>query len=165
MKKKMLLLSGAALIVLVLAGLAGATFVSAQEPTPTPTVPFGWRGAGRGWGGRGGFGWAGGGDWTMFDTAAEALGLTPVELFTELHAGKTLEEIAEAKGVDIETVYDAMDAVRAEAQKQAIEQAVEDGKISQEHADWMLEGLEKGFFPGGRGFGHGWGKGFRSNSE
>lgn len=148
MKKKIILLSGIALIVLLLAGLAGATLVSAQEPTPTPTVPsFGWRGRGFL------FGWARGGNWTMFDTAAEALGLTPVELFTELHSGKTLEEIAEAKGVDIETVYDALDAARAEAQKQAIQQAVEDGKISQEQADWMLEGLEKGFFPMRRGFG------------
>lgn len=159
-KKKLFLVSGAALVVLVLASLAAATFVFAQEPTPTPTVPF--KGRGPGWGC---FGWARGGDWTMFDKAAETLGLTPVELFTELHSGKTLEEIAEAKGIDVQTVYDAMEAVRVEAQKQAIQQAVEDGKISQEQADWMLEGLEKGFFPGGRGFGRGWGKGFRPNNE
>jgi len=159
-KKKLFLVSGAALVVLVLAGLAAATFVFAQEPTPTPTVPF--KGRGPGWGC---FGWARGGDWTMFDKAAETLGLTPVELFTELHSGKTLEEIAEAKGIDIQTVYDAMESVRVEAQKQAIQQAVEDGKISQEQANWMLEGLEKGFFPGGRGFGRGWGKGFRPDNE
>lgn len=153
MMKKILLLSGIALIVLLLAGLAGATLVSAQEPASTPTaLSFGRRGGGR----SGGFlfGGARGGNWTMFDTAAEALGLTPVELFAELHDGKTLEEIAEAQGVEVETVYDAVDAARAEAQKQAIEQAVEDGKISQEQADWMLEGLEKGFFPMRRGFGH-----------
>lgn len=154
-KKRLLLLAGVALIVLLLAGLAGATIVTAQEPTPTPTVPFGWRGRGPAWGGfgRGFFGWAGGGQWTMFDTAAEALGLTPVELFTELHAGKTLEEIAKAQGVDVQTVYDAMNANRVEAQKQAIQQAVEDGNMTQEQADWMLEGLEKGFFPMRGGFG------------
>jgi uncharacterized membrane protein len=154
-KKRILLLSSVALTVLVLAGLAGVTIVSAQEPTPTPTAPFKWGGRGPGWGGfgRGGFGWAGGGQWTMFDTAAEALGLSPEELFAELHAGKTLDEIAEAQGVDVQTVYDAMNANRVEAQKQAIQQAVEDGNMTQEQADWMLEGLERGFFPGGRGFG------------
>jgi transposase len=142
MKKKLLILAGVALIVLLLAGLAGATFVFAQEPTPP--IPFGWHGGGRGMGGfgRGGFGWAGGGQWTMFDTAAEALGLTPEELFAELHAGKSLDEIAEAKGVDVQTVYDAMNAARGEAMQQALQQAVEDGRITQEQADQMIERLE-----------------------
>ena len=142
MKKKLLIGAGVALIVLLLAGLAGAALVFAQEPTPP--VPFG--GHGGGWGrggfGRGGFGWAGGGQWTVFDTAAEALGLTPEEFFAELHAGKSLDEIAEAKGVDVQTLYDAMNAARAEAEKQAIQQAVEDGRITQEQADQMLERLE-----------------------
>jgi hypothetical protein len=43
--------------------------------------------------------------------------------------------------------------------QQAIEQAVEDGRLSQEQADWLLKGLEQGLFPMGRGFGHGWGEG------
>jgi len=155
-KKSLILLAGVALVVLLLAGLAGAALVFAQEPTPT--VPFGRHGGGWGRGGfgPGGFGWAGGGQWTMFDKAAEALGLTPEGLFTELHAGKSLAEIAEAKGVDVQTVYDAMNAARAEAEKQAIQQAVEDGRISQEQANWMLQGLEKGWM-GGHGFGRGFG--------
>jgi hypothetical protein len=144
MKKKLLIGAGVALIVLLLAGLAGATFVFAQEPTSP--VPFG--GHGGGWGrggfGRGGFGWPGGGQWTMFDTAAEALGMTPEELFAELRTGKSLAEIAEAKGVDVQTVQDAMSAARGEARKQAIQQAVEDGRMTQEQADQMLERLESG---------------------
>jgi len=142
MKKKLLIGAGVALIVLLLAGLAGATFVFAQEPTPP--IPFGWHGGGRGMGGfgRGGFGWAGGGQWTMFDTAAEALGLTPEELFAELHAGKSLDDIAEAKGVDVQTVYDAMSAARGEAMQQALQQAVEDGRLTQEQADQMIGRLE-----------------------
>jgi len=154
-KKRLILLASVALVVLLLAGLAGAALVFAQEPTPT--VPFGRHGGwGRGGLGPGGFGWAGGGQWTMFDKAAEALGLTPEGLFTELHAGKSLAEIAEAKSVDVQTVYDAMNAARAEAEKQAIQQAVEDGRISQEQANWMLQGLEKGWW-GGRGLGRGFG--------
>jgi len=31
--------------------------------------------------------------------------------------------------------------------------------MSQEQADWMREGPEKGFFPIRRGFGRGWGRG------
>jgi len=142
MKKKLLIGAGVALVVLLLAGLAGAAFVFAQEPTPP--IPFGWHGGGHGMGGfgRGGFGWARGGMWTMFDTAAEALGLTPEEFFAELRAGKSLAEIAESKGVDVQTVYDAMNAARGEAMQQAIEQAVEDGRLTQEQADQMIERLE-----------------------
>jgi hypothetical protein len=159
MKKKLLIGAGVALIVLLLAGLGGAAFVFAQEPTLP--IPFGWHGGGRGMGGfgRGGFGWAGGGPWTMFDTAAETLGLTPEELFAELRAGKSPAEIAEERGVEIETVYDAVSAARSEVMQQAIEQAVEDGRLGQEQADWLLKGLEQGLFPMGRGFGHGWGEG------
>jgi predicted DNA-binding protein YlxM (UPF0122 family) len=109
----------------------------------------------------------GGGRWTMFDTAAEALGLTPVEFFTELHEGKSLDEIAEEQGIEMDAVRDAIDAARDEALQQAIEQAVEDGNMTQERADWMLEGLEQGFLPRGRGFGRGrgWGRGPRPEGE
>jgi hypothetical protein len=164
-KKRLFLLSGAALVALLLVGLIGVIAVSAQEPTPEPQVPFGWHGArgGRGGFGCGMFGLGRGDQWTMFDVAAEALGLTPEELFAELHAGKSLDEIAEEQGVDIEVVQDAMNAARVETMRQAIEQAVEDGNMTQEQADWMLEGLEQGFFPKrgqspARGLGHarGW---------
>jgi hypothetical protein len=161
-KKRLVWLSGAALVALLLVSLVGVTTVFAQEPTPETEAPFGRRGRGRGMGGFGGgmFGGARGGQWTMFDTAAEALGLTPEELFAELHAGKTLEEVAEAQGVEMEAVHDALQAARGEAMRQAIEQAVEDGKMSQEQADWMLEGLEQGFAPMGMGRGFGRGRGW-----
>jgi hypothetical protein len=105
--------------------------------------------------GRGLFGFGHGGLWTMFDTAAEALGLTPDELFGELHGGKTLDEVAEAQGVEMETVREALSAAREAAMRDAIAQAVEDGNMSQEQADWLLEGLDNGFMPRGRGCGRG----------
>ena len=80
-------------------------------------------------------------------------------LFAELRAGKTLAEIAEAQGVEMEAVHEALQAARGEAMRQAIEQAVEDGKMSQEQADWMLEGLEQGYAPMGMGRGFGRGRG------
>jgi len=125
-----------------------ATTASAQETEPTPGPA--WDEGGRGWFGRGG------GSWTVFDTIAEALGLTPNELFTASHdEGKSVSEIAEERGVDLETVQDAVNASRADAQREAIAQAVEDGRMTQEQADWMLEGIEQGFHPGGRGMGRG----------
>ena len=87
---------------------------------------------------------------------------SPESFFAELHEGKTLEEIAEKQGVEIEDVHDAINAARGEAMRDAIEQAVENGRITQEQADWLLEGLEQGFFPMGRSFrfGHGMTGGF-----
>jgi len=120
----------------------------AQEPTPTPHGGFGF--------GRG-FGLMGHGDWSTFDAAAEALGLSPEQLFTELHAGKTLTDLATEKGVDLQAVQETMAAARQEAMQQAIEQAVTDGQISREQADWMLQGIEQGWMGGRGGRGHGWG--------
>jgi len=121
-----LLVVGALAVVLVGSALA-------QEPTPPDPLDkqFGdW--------GRGGLGPFGGDRWMMFDTTAEVLGLTPEELFAELHAGKTLAEVAEAQGVELEAVQDALQAARVEA----IEKAVEDGTLTQEQADRMLNRLE-----------------------
>jgi len=145
------ILGTAGALVLLVGGLSVSS-VSAQEITPPDDdAPAGgiW-----GWG-RGLFGFGRGGQWTMFDTAADVLGLTPLELFSELHGGETLEEVAEAQGVEMETVQEALSAAREEAQRDAIAQAVEDGTMTQEQADWLLEGMENGYMPQGRGFGHG----------
>jgi hypothetical protein len=150
-KKTLVLLSGAMLVALLLTGLVGVSAVFADEPTPEAEAPFGGRGGGHRGGLFGGFG----GEWTTFDTVADTLGLTPVELFTELHGGKTLEEVAEAKGVEMEAIQDALQAAHEAAMRERIEQAVEDGTMSEEQGDWMLEGLENGYGPMGRGFDHG----------
>ena len=147
-KKRLMLLSSGALVALLLVGLAGGTLVFAQDTDPATGGP--------GPGGRGDMlGW-GGGSWAQFDVAAEALGLTPNELFIELHdEGKTLTEVAEGQGVEIEAVQDALNASRIESRRQSIAEAVEDGTMTQEQADWLLEGLEKGFMGGGHGMGQG----------
>jgi hypothetical protein len=44
--------------------------------------------------------------------------------------------------------------------RDAIAQAVEDGEMTQDEADWRLEGLEQGYMSG-RGFGRGFGRGMR----
>jgi len=154
MGKKWLIFAGLGLTA-VLVVLAVGLPALAQGTTPTPSAPT--HKGGFGWGK--GFGFRGGGSWQDFAVAG-ALGLTPEQLFSELHAGKTLDEIAKEKGVDMQKVYDAMQASQTAAMKAEIEQAVKDGKLTQEQADWLLKGLELGFLPRGRGFGHGFGFGF-----
>jgi hypothetical protein len=149
MNKRTKILAGA-LVVLALVVAVGVGTVMAQETTPTPKTPLSGGRCGFGWGMMGG-GW--GGSWTTFDAVAKALGLTPEQLFSELRSGKSLEAIAEAKGVDMTAVNDAIKAAQAEAQKAAIEQAVKDGKLTREQADWLLKGYDLGLMGRGMGFG------------
>ena len=104
---------------------------------------------------RGHFGGRMGGRMGDQEVLAEQLGLTVDELAAELQAGKTIAELAEEKGVDLQTVYDATNDAQVEAIKANIQQAVEEGRMTQDQADWMLQGLEQGFMPGERGFAHG----------
>ena len=75
---------------------------------------------GPGMGGRGhGFGLGGG-----IDAAATALGVTKDELKTELGAGKTIADIATAKGVVVQTVIDAIVAAETTELTQRVTDAV-----------------------------------------
>ena len=93
--------------------------------------------------------------------AAKVLGMTTADLTTQLQNRKTLSDLATAKGVTLQSVQDAISAAhRAEVTAQ-INQAVTSGQITQDKANWLLEGLNKGYLdgPGGFGFGHGFGFG------
>src|SRR3972149_5665644 len=119
---------GVAAVVGVVA-LVGVAAVFAQPPAP-PQTPGG---SGPGWMG-GGFGLMAEYRDLIHTQIAEALGLTLDELNAELAAGKTPFVIAQEKGIDFAKVQEAMQAAHAEALKQA----VDDGKLTQEQADWML---------------------------
>lgn len=160
LKKFTVVLGVLALVAILTVVSVGAAF--AQTTTPpaqaTPTTPdqsttgkLG-RGLGLGFGLRGG-------DTATFDAVAQALNLTPTQLFEQLHSGKTLSEIAEAQGVDLATITAAANASRVQAMKDRIAAAVAAGTITQEQADWMLEGIEKGYTSGGKGLGFGFGGG------
>lgn len=142
MKTKKSILIGGVLVALLVTVLVGATSVFAQEPASMLMH-------GRGPGGGRGLGLAG------LQMAAEALDMTTDELIGELRSGKTLEEIAEEAGVDYADVQAAIQEAAQTEFRNRIQQAVDDGTITQEHADWLLEGLEKGFIGGGNGFGFG----------
>ena len=73
------------------------------------------------------------------ETAATALGMTTDELREALSAdGATLASVAEAQGVDVQVVIDAL---VAEAQEH-LDQAVADGRITQAEADEKAADLE-----------------------
>jgi hypothetical protein len=148
MKNKKSILIGGLLVALLVIGVIGATSVYAQAPTNTPLHeggPGGGRGRGLGQ--------------PELEAAAKVLGMTTDELSTALQSGKTLEQLAQDANVDVQDVQDAIQAAHTTEMRSRIQQAVTDGTITQENADWLLEGLDKGFIsgPGAFGFGHGFG--------
>jgi hypothetical protein len=157
MKNKMLIVIGGLLAALLVVGVVGATVGYAQS---SPTTLFNGRGPGDG--GRGGphLGQV------ELEAAAKALDMTADELSSALKDGKTLQDVADEAGVAFEDVQAAIQAAHAVEMRDRIQQALKDGKITQANADWLLEGLDKGYIgtPGGFGFGgprggHGFGEG------
>jgi len=156
MSRRVKLIALGLLVASVLAAaMAGMALAQEATPTPVPKV-YGWHG----WG-RGGFGCRGLCGQAGLEAAAKALGMTADELSTQLWGGRTLADLAEAKGVDLQAVRDAVEAACEQAIRDAIEQAVQDGRLSREQADWLLQGLDRGYWgPGGFGFGRGFGRGW-----
>jgi hypothetical protein len=77
--------------------------------------------------------------------------MTADELSTQLWGGKSLADLADEASVDLQAVQDAVTAACQQATREAIEQAVTDGTITRAHADWLLEGLEAGYWGGASG--------------
>jgi hypothetical protein len=159
--------------VLVLTGSVQAQ-ADAQNPTVTSTCPMGGemvragqqRGGGRGMGP--GAGMRLGASASLVTVAAEKLGMTVDELLAELRDGKTIEELAQVKGVPVQVIIDAVVALRAERLKELVDA----GRITQAEADAILaemtthlqarvaEPFEPGSGSGpGRGMGPGKGNG------
>ena len=146
-------------ILIALFLVAGAAFgvsaVLAQEaeeaPVPAPSFPGGY-GPGHMWQwqqdgeqptvpygpmhGRGGMmgGWMMKGN-TILDVVADTLGLTIDELLAELNQGLSIAGLAEERGIDVETLISSV----SEAHAQALQEAVDEGWMTQEQADWMQE--------------------------
>ena len=151
MNKKFGWIIGALVLTLLAVGVFGTTAAFADEGNPPQ--PFGERGPG-GPGGPGGPHGGRGLDGAALEAVADVLDMSADDLSAALEDGKTLPELADEAGVEMQEIFDALSAVRAESMREHIAQAVEDGKMTQEKADWLLEGLEKGFLDG-PGFGRG----------
>lgn len=83
---------------------------------------------------------------------ADLLGISVSEMESALDAGETLASLAVKYEVEFEELRSVMDAAHAEE----LAQAVADGTITQEQADWILDhqsamGMEAGTAFGGRG--------------
>jgi len=130
-------------IVLIVGALAIFTVASAQEPEGPGRSPGGNRG-GRGFGPPHGLMQNEDLRAQMQAALAEALGLSVEALETAQAEGQTLKELAEAQSVEPAEIREAMEAVRQEA----IDQAIEDGLLTQEEADRLGQGGPK------REFGH-----------
>jgi hypothetical protein len=85
--------------------------------------------------GRGGFGHHG----ARLEAAADALGMTVEDLRAALRDGQTLAEVAEAQGVDRETLVGALVA----AANARLDEAVADGDLTEEEAAERREGIEE----------------------
>jgi hypothetical protein len=92
-----------------------------------------------GFGRHGGFGHGGMGHIGKLEAAATYLGLTEEQLRERVQDGDTLAEIARAEG---KSVAGLVDALVAEATER-IDQAVEDGRLTEERATELKEGLEE----------------------
>jgi polyhydroxyalkanoate synthesis regulator phasin len=80
------------------------------------------------------------GGWHGLETAAEALGITEDELRTALEAdGASLAKVAQDRGVDVQTVVDAL----AADVRDRVAEAVQEGHLTQEQADQRLADLEQ----------------------
>lgn len=74
----------------------------------------------------------------LFDDVAKALDLTTAKLFEQLRAGKSIAEVAKAKGKSLD---DVRSAVKAAAKARA-DKAVKNGDITRQQADAMLSRLD-----------------------
>ena len=123
------------LVVIVLAlSVTGIAFAQGPTPPTDGSCPYGGTCGGYGTGGYGGmhgYGYQG----TMPAILADALGMTSEELYAALSDGQTIAELAAAQGVEMDALVDALVAPRI----LQLEQAVADGYMTQEQADWMIE--------------------------
>ncbi|MBT3390135.1 MAG: hypothetical protein HN413_06960 [Chloroflexi bacterium] len=72
-------------------------------------------------------------DELLHTNMATALGIDPTELAAHMDAGETFADVALSLGFD----YTAISEMLAQARADALTQAVLDGTITQEQADWL----------------------------
>jgi len=161
------------LVVAVAAVTFGAVGMAyAQAPTPqAPVDGTGYRYGMMGAGMRGRMGqneFAGTGEGVLHDALiavfAEELGVSVEDLNASLLSGENLADIAFEKGLTV----DEFQALMTDARAQAVAQAVSDGTLTQEQADWMAQrggGRMMGTGAGARQGIHGAGRGQNSNPD
>ncbi|MGC9394057.1 MAG: hypothetical protein ACP5J4_04310 [Anaerolineae bacterium] len=122
-----------AIVVLVASVLLALPLVAgAQEGEPPAEAPFFQGGRGQ----RGGHGWMGG-EISLVEAAAEATGLAVEDVVAALQGGQSFADIASGAGVSLQAIVDVAVAQRTAA----LEEAVAEGRFTQEQADTMLASM------------------------
>ncbi len=137
---KQRLLGLALTLILVVAVAVEASSTLAQNDDDIPPTPYSTGTMGLGWN-MDGMMWSNWQNETMWTSIASAIGIDVNILLAELQSGSTLTQIAEAHGVDVQNVYDAVLVVMTEH----MNSMVEAGYITQEQADvqlnWMRDNV------------------------
>ena len=124
--------------------VGGVTVASAQGDNPTDKPALGPWGPQNGRGPGPGMGLMAEYSDVIHEALAETLGISVAEFEEARDEGLRLLDLAEEYDVDLDELFEAMEAARAEV----LEQALEDGVISQEQYDWMSDRPAR---PGGVG--------------
>ncbi|MEQ6388176.1 hypothetical protein RZN22_02490 [Bacillaceae bacterium S4-13-58] len=144
MKWKMVLLTGALVSAFGIGSILGPSDISADEvikpQTPNEAVgaqtsQFVQQGMNGHYGPRMGQYFQG----TMSTTAADLLGLTMEELRQHRLEGKSVQEIADEQGVQLEEVISLMTVTK----EKQLSELVEQGVITQEQKEYMLTNMEE----------------------
>lgn len=138
MGKKLLVAAGAALSGALVIGLLVGTALAAG---PGPK-------------GNGNGATIGGRD-TPIAVAADLTGLTEEEVLAELEGGKTIPVLLEEEGVDLTTFHQAV----ADARQAAVDEAVDEGKLTQEQAGVMKQRMAQNQAEGAGPHGYSYGDG------
>jgi len=142
MKKTLLIVA----IVVLAVGVLGAGVAFAQGEQPPQSYGFHRMGGpSMMMGGRGGFGFM---HEYVEQALAEKLGLTEAQVEDALANGTTMYQLAFDNGI----AEADLPAFMNEIHQSAFEKAVNDGVMTQEQANWMLERMQ-GMFTDGYGFG------------
>ncbi|MCI0796574.1 MAG: hypothetical protein J4N99_07125 [Chloroflexi bacterium] len=75
----------------------------------------------------------------IVNTVADTLGMDKRDLVAELRSGKTLAEVAQENGVDVDEVIETL----VEVADERLDQAVESGRITGEEAEGKLASIEE----------------------
>jgi hypothetical protein len=153
--KKIWIMVGVLGIAVLALGAAGLAYAQSETPSPNTIPEYGYGMMG-GWGGYGGMrggmmdGEFGPSHEYMLEAFGEAVGLSPEEIENRLASGETMWQIVEDEGLSIEEFGEIMSSVHSSV----IEQALEDGTLTQEQADFMDQRMSHW---GTGGFGAGFG--------
>jgi hypothetical protein len=149
--KKILVIASLVGVAVSALGIGGLAFAQSETPPPFTNPGYG-HGMMGGWGGNGGMR----GSWSseehgpyhafMLETFADGLGLSVDQIEARLESGESMWQIAESEGVSGEEFADLMQQARAAM----LEQAVEDGTLTQEQVDtmggrWQMGGFGPGY--------------------